>query len=257
MSPLTGPNFRSPRWMVSHAFVLLLLVAFVAAGFWQLDRLDERRDQNAAIRARIDGVPVAIDALTDIDAGALEYRPVVASGRFSDRELLVSNRANDGVPGFWAWTVFVLDDGTETIVNRGFVRRTMVIGDGADASTWAPPRGRMTIAGVLRVGDLEGRVSASETEISRPDASVAVAVLGVTPILDPEIYVELDAAEPPLPAGGPELIPPPELSEGPHLSYAFQWFTFTLIGLIGYPLALRRIRRGDASRGDVPAGVPV
>jgi surfeit locus 1 family protein len=35
-------------------------------------------------------------------------------------------------------------------------------------------------------------------------------------------------------------VPPPELSEGPHLGYAFQWFTFTVIALVGYPLILRR-----------------
>jgi surfeit locus 1 family protein len=43
------------------------------------------------------------------------------------------------------------------------------------------------------------------------------------------------ADEPP-----PTPVPPPELSEGPHLGYAFQWFTFTVIALVGYPLILRR-----------------
>jgi cytochrome oxidase assembly protein ShyY1 len=41
-------------------------------------------------------------------------------------------------------------------------------------------------------------------------------------------------------------VPPPELSEGPHLGYAAQWFIFSTIALVGYPLVLRRvvIRRG-------------
>lgn len=41
-------------------------------------------------------------------------------------------------------------------------------------------------------------------------------------------------------------VPLPELSEGPHLSYAVQWFIFATIALVGYPLVLRRViqRRG-------------
>jgi hypothetical protein len=45
------------------------------------------------------------------------------------------------------------------------------------------------------------------------------------------------------------LLPPPELTEGPHLSYAIQWFIFSSIAVIGYPLILRR-RAGELARGD-------
>ena len=45
---------------------------------------------------------------------------------------------------------------------------------------------------------------------------------------------------------------PPALESGNHLSYALQWFAFTLIGLVGYPLLLRR-RMADAD-GPVTAG---
>src|SRR5262249_56582355 len=53
-------------------------------------------------------------------------------------------------------------------------------------------------------------------------------------------------------------VPPPELGEGPHLSYAFQWFTFTLIAIVGYPIILRRviIRRGKEVDDDDGSGHP-
>jgi cytochrome oxidase assembly protein ShyY1 len=44
-------------------------------------------------------------------------------------------------------------------------------------------------------------------------------------------------------SGLPRRIPPPALDEGPHFSYAVQWFTFTAIGLIGWPLLLRKAAR--------------
>src|SRR5206468_2239768 len=36
------------------------------------------------------------------------------------------------------------------------------------------------------------------------------------------------------------------LSEGPHFSYMIQWFLFASIGIVGYPIVLRReLRRPD------------
>jgi len=38
--------------------------------------------------------------------------------------------------------------------------------------------------------------------------------------------------------------PPPPLDEGPHLDYAFQWFSFATIALLGYGLlAVKEARR--------------
>ena len=38
-------------------------------------------------------------------------------------------------------------------------------------------------------------------------------------------------------------VPRPTLDEGPHLSYAFQWFFFTISTVVAYTLILRRRRR--------------
>ncbi len=48
--------------------------------------------------------------------------------------------------------------------------------------------------------------------------------------------------------GEPELLPEPVLDEGPHFSYAVQWFIFSTIALVGYPLVLRRSAR---NRGEL------
>jgi surfeit locus 1 family protein len=43
--------------------------------------------------------------------------------------------------------------------------------------------------------------------------------------------------------------PPPELTEGPHLSYAFQWFAFATIAAVGYVILVRRevVERRDGA----------
>ena len=47
-----------------------------------------------------------------------------------------------------------------------------------------------------------------------------------------------------------EAVLDPTLNNGPHLSYAFQWFIFAAIGVIGYPLILRRNARARSEAGD-------
>ena len=37
------------KWLLSHLFVLTMIVVMVNLGFWQLRRLDERQASNAAI----------------------------------------------------------------------------------------------------------------------------------------------------------------------------------------------------------------
>jgi len=53
------------------------------------------------------------------------------------------------------------------------------------------------------------------------------------------VWLQLEAQDP---AQGdtPTPVDPPALTEGPHLGYAVQWFIFTTIALVGYPLILRR-----------------
>ena len=46
-----------------------------------------------------------------------------------------------------------------------------------------------------------------------------------------------------------EAVLDPTLNNGSHLSYAFQWFIFSIIAVIGYPLILRRNAR--ARVGDI------
>ncbi len=247
--------FWTPRWIASHLFAASLIVAFVIAGFWQVERLQERQAANTAVLARESSQPVALPDVPGDTPEEQEYRRVQLTGAYdTDREVLIANRSDEGTPGFWAWTVFEIDGGGEILVNRGFVSRAIVIGvDGAVplSSIEATPGG-VIVEGLLRRGlDGGGRLSEDGSQLSRPDATLAATTLGMDLVLDSSLYLELDAQDPALTAEFPRVIPPPDLGEGPHRSYAFQWFTFATIGLIGYGLVLRRIARGSEARGDI------
>jgi cytochrome oxidase assembly protein ShyY1 len=51
------------------------------------------------------------------------------------------------------------------------------------------------------------------------------------------------------PAATPARLRLPVLDEGPHLGYAFQWFAFAFIALVGAAFGIRADRLGPGRRG--------
>jgi len=247
-----------PAWVLSHVLVAVLLIGTVSAGFWQLRRLDERMEFNATVVERTEEAPVALSELvaaTDpLSVGDdLEWRRVEVVGRFdADRVIRVANRSIDGTPGQWWITPMTLTNGTQVLVNRGFVAV------GLDASEVAAvPTDEVTVIGVVRPNQEQvgfggdGREGSELTEVPRIDIPKLADALGDA---DPDggavlpVWLQMQAQSPPAP-DVPAVLPPPDLSEGPHFGYAMQWFIFSTIGLIGYPLVLRRVARSQAGVG--------
>ena len=118
-----------PRWIAFTLVVVTAIVVMVNLGFWQLRRLDERREFNDAVAARFDEPAVALDELIPPDAAvgddalaAVEWRPVEASGSYlPDEALRIVNRSQGGRAGDNVVTPLLLDDGRVLLVARGFV----------------------------------------------------------------------------------------------------------------------------------------
>jgi len=251
-----------PWWIVSHVFVIACVIGFVNAGFWQLRRLDERRTANALIVAREESPAAPLTEVLPSGAGAsadqvadVQYRSVQVTGSYlPDQQVLVPNRTYDSQPGFWVITPLGLADGTAVAVNRGWVPFATTTPDGPwDA--FAPPGRQVTVTGLAResqsrsTGVVGGPKDASEGTL-RELARVDLARLGqqVDEPLWP-VYVDLITQDPPQTndLDLPVPVPKPDLSEGPHLGYAGQWFIFATLTVIVYPLLLRRTARREAS----------
>ncbi len=243
-----------PRWLLSHVLVLLLVVVMVNLGFWQLRRLDEKRERNALIEARQEQPVVPVEDILapagdPDDLGAARFRPVTATGTYDDEAtVVVRNRSQDGAAGAWLVTPLVLASGDDRVgVLRGFVS---LADDGSPVAA-PPPPGQVTVEGhVVDPGSFDGTAPGDLEPLLAEDDVLAGLVLA-------------ESSSPPEPSAadvgttGPTsllAIPTPELSEGPHLGYAAQWFIFSAIAVVGYPLVLRRVvaRRGkevDDARG--------
>lgn len=252
---------RRPKWIVSHVLIGALIVTMVVLGFWQLDRLSERRELNDQVENRLGQPLVDIGELASAGDGYevgedVRFRLATATGAYQlDDEVLVLNRSFDGAPGYWVLTPLLLDDGTALVVNRGWI--PFRLEPGTPRPEAAPPTGDVTVGGMVRrTVEPEGIQSADPEGVvldalARPDLERYQQQLDY-PILP--VYLQLELQDPAA-AELPATLPRPELDEGPHLSYSVQWFIFATIGIIGYPLTLRRIAQSEGKDGrhsDIP-----
>ena len=251
-----------PRWIAFHLLVVAVIVLMVSLGLWQLRRLDERQAFNDRVSERIDEPPAAIDELVPADADAdkatlddIEWRPVTAEGRYlPDEQVVVVNRSQGGQAGDMVITPLQLGDGRILLVERGFVPLDGAIGPS--------PSGDVTIVGRLRESQVRRRGQLTDpaegdlTELQRLDITRVAAQLpgSVLPM-----YVELTASDPPATDDSPVPVIEPELTSGPHLSYAVQWFIFSVLAVVGWVLAVRKSASTSTTPrepvGDVKVGV--
>ena len=243
----------SLRRLLLNLAVLLAVVAMVAAGFWQLHRLSERRDRNSTIASRSQ-LPIAeVQDLVGIDdaydlGGEIEFRKIRAVGVYQhEDQVLIRNRTYQGSAGFWVLTPLRLPTGAAVAVNRGWIPHG--VGTGASPAEFAPAAGEVVVIGLVRATVTAAGLQQSDpssgvlAEMARPDLA------RLSQQLDDEllpVYVQLQSQSPP-PGDLPVPVPAPDLEEGSHLAYAVQWFVFATVTLVGYPLILRRLGRpGDS-----------
>jgi cytochrome oxidase assembly protein ShyY1 len=218
--------------MIAMAIVCILLAQ------WQISRLDQRQAANRIIEEATAASTTDAFAL-DRSQEQVDWRSVEATGRYDvDDELLVRQRRLEGKNGFFVVTP--LDSSSGRVwVARGWVP------PGPDAATLpevpAAPVGTVTVQGYARPfeddsggGDLPAgqiqRISPEELQAASGSGSDAA-----------RLWIQA-ASE--TPVGGIDVLrlPPPELSEGPHLGYAIQWVMFAGMAIVGGVVLVRRQR---------------
>lgn len=204
------------RDVIAGVAAILIAATCVRLGIWQLDRLAQRRARNAALAERLALPPLELRG--GITADSARQRRVVARGVYDfSAERTWPGRSFDGTPGVALITPLRLVDGAAVLVDRGWVPSPDAFhvdhasyreSDTAVVTgiAFIPPRGR---------GD--------------------VSTEGFLPFI-----IQVETPEPQ--RGLPRRWPAPAFDNGPHLSYAVQWFSFALIALVGTAALIRRGR---------------
>jgi surfeit locus 1 family protein len=248
-----------PRLWPWHMVVLAIAVTFVQFGFWQLDRHGQQVAENALLLERLQAEPEGLVAAMDrydpdapdAASNAATHRRITSTGRFdADGGVLLRSQSYLDRPGYHAITPFQPEGSDRwVLVDRGWVPYDLE----ADIVTdWSPPAGTVRIEGRLMperdtpVGPLA--MFAPRDPESGPLETVArIDVDRLQPQYDVTLapfYVQVSAIQRPTgeaasTQGLPLVREAPEPEPGPHLSYALQWFSFAIIGVVGYVLLLR------------------
>ncbi len=174
--------------------VLALLPLFVALGFWQLDRADQKRRLQDEYDARTRDAVVRVEPRVQA-VEALRYYRVEARGEYEPaRQIFLDNRVHQGQVGYHVLTPLKITGGeTRVLVNRGFVP----VGESREhLPTIATPDGTVRVTGIamapsdkgFRLGPLpDGRFQAlwPYLDMARIGESLGVPLQPVVILLDP------------------------------------------------------------------------
>ncbi|HRP07281.1 MAG TPA: SURF1 family protein [Gemmatimonadales bacterium] len=233
---------RFRRYAVATLTVLVAAVA-IRLGIWQLDRLEARKGANAVLLEAREAEPLDLNR----EAPTAGHQ-ATAMGEFdSGIRLLLRNRVSRQAPGVHVVSLFRTTGGAPVWVLRGFVPAA----DGVHpAVVPAPTSGEVTISGELQplphTDDGGGPlVIDGDTTWQRLDVEAAA---GLAPEAAPVIlYLAGGEAGP----GRLREVEPPILDNGPHLSYAFQWFAIACASL-AFGVLVLRTKPVPSDRGPVP-----
>lgn len=252
------------KFLTGRRWILTLLVPVAAAamirlGFWQLDRLEQRRAYNQQVRTMTAAEPVELSggtlsgedpAVSEHELTSWEYRTAEATGTYDhEREIVIRNQAWDNRPGVHVLTPLRIQ-GTDAavLVDRGWLPQ-----EDYQQGDWKDYRepGRQQVRGLIRLPQSEpalgGQSNPYPADGERIEAWLFVdldAIQSQLPYPLLPVYLQQQTAE------GDQHLPYTaepefELSAGPHLGYAVQWFGFAAVLSVGYPIYVIRKQEGS------------
>jgi surfeit locus 1 family protein len=245
-------NLFSRKWILATLLVVIGVGILTRLGIWQLDRLEARRAINAQVSAQVNQPALVLDAeaLNGVDSSAaltkMEYRSVQVEGEYDfSQQVALRNQAWNNQPGVRLLTPLHIKGSDQVVlVDRGWI-------PGADykegrAGQYDEP-GMVAVSGVIRRSDthpelgrrtdptpIPGGPRLTEyylANIERIEAEMPY------PLLPVFIQQSPDPAWQGLPYRQEVKL---DLSEGPHLGYALQWFAFAAVLGLGYPFYVMR-----------------
>lgn len=249
-------TLREPRYATLGALMVVVAIACVLAGTWQISRYENKRHENDHLRVNAHRATTTVAAVLPLVGSGrtptqndIEFRAVRATGTYDEAgQTLVRGRTIDSdTVGFLVVTPFKTAGGTLLVV-RGFLAQPS---SGAVPVPSAPPPGRVTI--VARTQSPESRHDAAaqltQHQVESINPGEQARRLG-TPVYNG--YAELEAGQPG--TGGLTAIPKPDLSnpaggalEPQHFAYVIQWYLFAILALAA-PFAMARADRRNARR---------
>ena len=226
------------RWWWTTLLVIVGMIILVRLGFWQLDRRDQRLAYNGMVVERWKQEPYNLNSssLPD-DLSELNFRRVQIEGEFDyNNEILLKNQTVNGSPGVILVTPLVYKQGQAVLVSRGWVPQRASSPE--EAAQFVEPE-HVPVIGVVHESELlpSGEAPPVPTSSRREWFRIYIdAIQPQMPYTLMPVFIEQ------MPEEGRSANALPFREEpwrqlkdpGMHLSYAIQWFLFSVIFGFGY-----------------------
>jgi surfeit locus 1 family protein len=244
------------KWLFTTLLVCIGAAVCVRLGIWQLDRLEGRRAANAQFTSMRALPPLNLNQEESDSIAQMEWRSVNVMGEYDfANQVAVRNQIYGNQYGYHLLTplLFTPHAGPgpkqiAVLVDRGWIPAE---GNSAPAD-WRQydQPGVLSVSGQIRLGQTKPALGGVADVIPADGERLAVwnngdveQIINQLPYPTLSVYIQPDVSmpdtEPPIPFQREY-----EVTEGPHLGYALQWFTFASILLIGYPFYLRKQEMG-------------
>jgi cytochrome oxidase assembly protein ShyY1 len=243
-----------PGWVLAILVVLAELTLLVL-GAWQWQRLDQKRELEAAFDARTAGAPRAAAEVEALPPAERDFEVISLTGRWdTERVFRVSNRYRNSILGEEAIVPLVLADGSAVLVNRGWYpieERDRVLAElRADSVASAPVRGQ-----VQQRPDLDGRALTNGTwsrfDVTSMGASLPYPTHGWAVIEGERVEGDTPPISRELPVTGWI----PYRNTVPHFEYALTWWGLALVLPVVAVARLLQRRRGTDHEAPARASV--
>jgi surfeit locus 1 family protein len=237
----------SSTWLFVTLLVLAASAVCIRLGVWQLDRLKQRRAFNAEVISMRSAQALDLNRELPADISSMEWRKVTVTGTYDFENQVALRNQYYGYDYQYGYDLItpLLFDGGAVLVDRGWIPAD---GNGVPRN-WRQydQTGQVAVAGQVRLGHdkpATGGVADAEfsSVLSRLDMWNNLNVERIsrqTPYAILPFYIELNLDEndsdPPIP--NQSVL---DLTNGPHLGYAVQWFSFALIFMVAYGFYLSK-----------------
>lgn len=230
---------------------IALFISFLSLGTWQVQRRAWKLDLIERIDQRVHTSSVAAPAAADwprVGKETHEYLPVTVQGRWLEGRSVLTQAVSELGAGFWLLTPLQQADGTQVLVNRGFVptaeRKAFAERIAAAASDAAADP--VVVTGLLRLSEPKGGFMRENAAAEDRWHSRDVAAIAAAKGLDQAAPFFIDQGLPGQPVAENQW-PRPGMTviqfSNTHAVYALTWYGLALMVLLAAWLVVRHERR--------------
>ncbi len=231
------------KWSVTTVLVIIGVFILIRLGIWQLNRLAERRAFNQHYLNQISASTINLNLDPDLENLVdMEYRSVEVSGYYDfNKEIFLQNQAWQNQPGYRVVTPLVIDGTDKSVfVDRGWIALNDLETIDQTNSNFD---GIQKIYGIIRLSKSgsDFQVNSNSIENNFTNFFLYVDLNILNQRLNSEglpVYIQIaEDIDNQKPYSELSEI---EISEGPHMGYAIQWFFFASLLGFGYPFFVRK-----------------